>query len=174
MNTFLFICIAGIMINSVGISLNLYILNIFGCIFTVIGIIRLDTDSIIIKKVKRYAILSIPFAILAFLFSLLDTDVSVQTISSISLGINIFFFIYFTYYFTEMLIDCAKGINELAVTRNFRSIWTLCGIIAFLYFMAYTSQIPAVTNIAKIILLISSFYYCFSINSASRRLFIKK
>lgn len=172
MNTFFILCIAGIILNSAGITFDLYILNIAGAIFTTVGILKLEISGLIIRKAKRYAIISIPFAVLAFVLSLAGLDN--QTLSGIQLGINIFFYIYFTYYFTEALIEHAKMKNELAITRSFHSIWTLCGIVAFLYFMAYTSLVPIVVSIAKIILLISALYYTFSIYNASKHLFPAK
>lgn len=177
MNTFFVICIIGIAVNVAGIAFNLYIFNIIGSILSLIGFLRLDIPGTLIKKCRRYAIISIPFSILAFLLSLIDaTSSGNQTITSVALGINIFFFIYMTYYFTETLIDYARFIHELAATRSFRSVWTLCGIVAFIYFMANTavSLNSIILIILRIVMLISSLYYCFSIYNSSKPMFLKK
>lgn len=176
MNTFFIICIMGIALDAAGISFQLNIFSVIGCILILAGLFRLDMPGTLIKRCRRYAIISIPFAILAFLLSLANSTVGSQTITCTSLGINIFFFIYITYYLTEALIDYARSINELAATRSFRSIWILCGIVAFLYFMANTvaSLNSIIIMFFKIIMLISSLYYCFSMYNVSRLMFFKK
>ncbi len=172
MNTFLLLCIAGILVNSFGIAFDFYFLNLAGAIILTIGTLKWSLCGTMSRKAKRYAIISIPFSLFTFVVPL--AGVSGTTVSGVLLGINTFFYIYFTYYFTESLIESAKSVNELAITRNFRPIWTLCGIVAFLYFMAYTTLIPILVQIARIILLMSCLYYCFSMYNASRHLFIKK
>lgn len=174
MNKFLSICLAGAILNAAGIALDIYILNIIGSILTTIGIFKLNLDGRTAKKAKIHSVLSIPFSIIAFFISTLDAGDSQRTLYTVTIGINIFFFIYFTFYLTEALIECAKGLNELAATRSFRSIWTLCGFIAFAYFLVYSSLIPSIVNIAKVIFLLSAFYYCSSLNSSSKTLFNNK
>lgn len=173
MNTFFLLCLAGIIINSAGLAFNIYILNIIGCILTAIGIFKLDITAAAIKKAKLHSILSVPFSIIAYTLTFLNLENYERTLLSIALGINVFFYIYFTYYFTETLIQGAKGVNELAATRSFRGIWTFCGMATFIYFMAFNSLVPSVVNIIKIIFLIAALYYCLSINTASKILFKK-
>lgn len=174
MNTFFLLCLAGIIINSAGIAFNIYILNIIGCILVLIGTLKLNITATAIKKAKFHAILAVPFSIIAYAITFLNLEGYQNSISSIALGINVFFYIYFTYYFTESLIQCSKGLNELAATRSFRSIWTLCGIVTFIYFMAYGALVPGVVNIIKILFLIAALYYCLSINTGSKVLFKEK
>lgn len=171
MNTFFILCLSGIILNSIGIAFNIYILNIIGCILTAIGIFKLNITASVLKKAKLHAVLSVPFSVIAFSFTFLNLENYQHTISCVSLGLNVFFYIYFTFYFTEALIQCAKGVNELAATRSFRGIWTLTGIATFIYFMAYTSLIPSVVNIIKIIFLIAALYYCMSLHTTSKVLF---
>lgn len=171
MNNALSLTILGILVNSIGITFNFHYLNILGNILTLLGIIRSGLTGKTAKKARTHSIIAIPFSLLSVAITILVPDF--PNSASIALGINIFFYIYFTFYFTEALIDHAQGVNELAATRHFRSIWTLCGIIAFLYFTAATSLIPAIVNIAKIVLLISALYYCLSINTSAKILFKK-
>lgn len=170
MNIFITLCIAGILSNSIGIAFDLYILNIIGCILTAIGATKLPIEGIFFKKTRNYAYASVPFSILAFMLTFVSVPEAVKLITTIQLCMNTFFYIYFTYYFTEALIGHAQKINELAITRGLRAVWTMCGMIAFLYFIAYSSLIPTIVMIAKAILLIAALYYCFTVYNVSKNL----
>lgn len=175
MNLGLAICITGILLNALGISFDFFILNVFGSILTVIGSIKLGIKGTFSHKIKFFSFLSLPFALLSFGASILYNTSDVDSaILYIALGIVLFFYIYYTFYFTETLINCAKGINELAATRSFRGLWSLNGIVAFAYFFCYNSLNNTFLNIAKAIFLLSAFYYCFSIYSNSKGIFLKK
>lgn len=169
MNNPLLVTIVGILLNSAGIAFNFYYLNVIGSIICLIGVSQSGLSGNAIKKARTHAIISIPFSILSVVIGIFASQATDST--SIMLGINVFFFIYFTYYFTEALINCAQSVNELAATRSFRSIWTLCGIITFLYFIAFSSFVSTVVMIAKILFLLSALYYCSSINSSGKVLF---
>lgn len=174
MYTNIIICVLGILVNTFGCAFNLFMLNIAGCVLCAIAAFRLKSQSSLLKKVKTYSVLSIPGAVFAFLLTLVKID-DMNMLYCVSLGINTFFFIYFTYYLTSMLIDHAKGISELAATRNLLSVWILCGIVSFLYFMAFSSSlIPGIMNIAKIILLVAVLYYAFAVTTAAITLFPKE
>ena len=169
MSNNLLIIILGILANSAGIAFNFYYLNIIGGILILIGLIRTKLTGNLIKKTRNTAIASIPFAILSVIIDIFGKNTSDG--ASIALGINIFFYIYVTYYFTEALIASAKDVNELAATRGFRGTWTLCGIIAFMYFMTFSALVPSVVMIIKIVMMIAAIYYCSTINASSKLLF---
>ncbi len=169
MSNILLLIILGIMVNSAGIAFNFYYLNIIGSILIIIGIIRTKLSGRLIKKTRNMAIVSIPFAILSVIIDIFGQNTSDGAF--IALGINVFFYIYTTYYFTEALIASAKDVNELAATREFRSTWTLCGIIVFMYAMSFSSLVPSIVMIAKIVMMIAALYYCATINSSARLLF---
>lgn len=173
MNIFFLLTIAGIFVNACGISLNLYIVSIIGCVLTFIGLFKLPMEGPRYKKARGYAAFSIPFAIISTYMTTNIVNASGQTISCIACGINIFFFIYTTYYYTESLIERAQGINELAATRSFRGVWTLCGIIAFAYFCIYSSltSVYIIITVSRIVFLITAVYYCYSIYIGSGNFF---
>lgn len=175
MNLGLTICIAGILFNALGISFDFFLLNVIGSIITVVGSFKLGADGTLARKAKIFSVLSVPFALLSFVLAVLyqTSDID-RTILYVALGIILFFYIYYTFYFTETLITRAKGINELAATRSFRGTWTLNGIVAFAYFFCYNSLNSTFLSIAKVIFLLSSLYYCFTIYSSSKGLFLKK
>lgn len=174
MNTFFFLCIAGIFVNALGVVLNTFLLNIIGSIIIVIGVFRLNLQQPVFKKVKVYSVLAVPFSIAAYALSVMPGIEDRMTLISICLGINIFFFIYFTYYFTESMIDYSKSCNEMALTRNFRSVWTLCGMIGFIYFMGFNALADIFILVGRILLLIAAAYYCFSLNSIAKLFIIKE
>ena len=176
MNTFFMLCLTGILLNSLGISLNIFTLNIAGSIILAIGMIKLALEGSMFKKGRLFSILAVPFTIAGYVLFAMQPADSADTIrftGILCLGINVFFHIYFTYYFTESLIDYSKSENKLACTKSFRSTWTLCGIVTFLYFMLCTSVSVSdtVNIIARIILLIALLYYCFTIYGCQKILF---
>lgn len=173
MSTFFYMCVIGILLNSAGIALNSFLLNILGSITICIGAFRLNLEQPIFKKVKFYSVLAIPFSIVAYALTLIPNMDNPMAVAYIALGINTFFFIYFTYYFTESMMDYARSCDELALTRNFRSIWTLCGIIGFLYFMGFNALADIFILVGRIIFLIASVYYCFALNGIAKLFKIK-
>lgn len=174
MNTFYYMCIIGIFLNAAGIALNSFLLNIIGSVVLVIGTFRLNLPQPIFKKVKVYSVLSIPFSLAAYALSVMPGIDDRMTIVYIALGINTFFFIYFTYYFTESMVEYSKSCNELAQTRSFRSIWTLCGIIAFIYFMGFNALADIFILVGRIVFLIAAIYYCFALNGITKLFKIKE
>lgn len=175
MNFGLTICIAGILLNALGITFDFFLLNVIGSIATVVGSIKLGADGASSRKIKIFSFLSVPFSLLSFGGVLLyQTSEIDRTILYVALGIVLFFYIYYTFYFTEALINHAQGVNELAATRSFRGIWTLNGIVAFVYFFCYNSLNTTFSGIAKVVFLLTALYYCFTIYSNSKGLFLKK
>lgn len=175
MNTFFMLCLAGIILNCLGITLNFFILNVIGSIILTFGIIKLPLSSSVYKKARLFAAISVPFSVLAFYFVAVQPE-GAETLNfalMLSLGINIFFLIYITYYFTEMLIDFAKSENKLACTKSFRSTWTLCGIVTFLYYMLCTSisMNNTISLIARAVLMLVLLYYNFTIYGCQKILF---
>ena len=163
MNINFLLCLCGIIINATGIAFNVYALNTVGAIVLLIGCIRMDfANTPLGKKIFHYAIANVIGSTGAlFLFLFLNGSHN-RMVSSIALGINVFFFIYFTYYFTEFIIDRAKQMNESAITRNFRSIWTMAGVLSFIYFMSYYNLTTSVVTIIAIVFLGAALYYCYA------------
>lgn len=175
MNIALILCIGGILANALGITLDFLLLNVIGSIATVAGSLKIGATGTLSRKIKTFSILSVPFALLALGLTMLYRTSNIDSsILYVALGIVLFFYIYYTFYFTETLIDCAKGINELAATRSFRGTWTLNGVVAFLYFFCYNSLNSTYLNIARVVFLLCALYYCFTIYNNSRGLTIKK
>lgn len=175
MNIGFILCVAGILLNAVGISLDFLLLNAAGSILTVIGSFQLGIDGFYSRKIKFFSILSVPFTIAAYGLTVIYHTAAISvSVLSVSLGIVLFFYIYYTFYFTEALINCAKGINELAATRSFRGIWSLNGIVAFIFFFCYGSLKSTYLNIARAAFLVCALYYCFTIYNNSKRLRLKK
>lgn len=170
----LYTILAGIFLNALGIILNFPVINIVGSVIILVGISYLNRTSVLLKKVRKYTIISIPFAVLSTFISYINTQGFV-TLAAASIGISVFFFIYITYYLTESLIDRAKTINQLAAVRSFRVVWTLCGIVTFIYFMAAstTGIYPIIITAGRAILLLCTIYYCFTINNSAKYLINK-
>lgn len=176
MNIYFMLCLAGVLVNCIGISLNLFILNIMGSIILAIGVIKLSFTGRLFKKARFFAILAVPFVIAGYIIYAMqtaDSSEAAEFAALLCLGINVFFHIYVSYYFTEAIIEYAKSENKLACTKNFRATWTLCGVATFLYFMlcTYSSVSNTITIIARIILLIIFLYYCFTIYGCHKILF---
>lgn len=175
MNIGFILCVAGILLNALGITLDFLLLNAAGSILTVIGSFQFGIEGFYSRKIKLFSILSVPFTLAAYGLTVLYRTASINaSVLSVALGIVLFFYIYYTFYFTESLINCAKGINELAATRSFRGIWSLNGIVAFIFFFCYGSLKSTYMNIARAAFLICALYYCFTIYSNSKRLQFKK
>lgn len=175
MNIGFILCIAGILLNALGVTLDFLLLSAAGSVLTVIGSFQLGMEGFYSRKLKFFSILSVPFTLAAYGLTILYRTAAIDvSILSIALGAVLFFYIYYTFYFTEALIDLAKGINELAATRSFRGIWSLNGIVAFIYFFCYGSLKSTYLNIARAAFLLCALYYCFTIYNNSKRLQIKK
>lgn len=175
MNFGLTICIAGILLNALGITFDFFLLNVIGSIATAVGSIKLGSEGAFTRKIKFFSLLSVPFSLLSFGVVLLyqTSDIDHANLY-VSLGIVLFFYIYYTFYFTEALINRAQGVNELAATRPFRGIWALNCIVAFAYFFCYESLNNTFSVIAKAVFLLTALYYCFTIYNNSKGLFLKK
>lgn len=175
MNIGFVLCIAGIFLNALGITFDYLLLNVVGSALTVAGSFKLGAAGHFVRKIRFYSILSVPFALAAYGLTVLYRTSAIDvSILYVALGIVLFFYIYYTYYFTETLIEGAKGINELAATRSFRGTWTLNGILAFLFFFCYSSLNGTYLNVARVIFLLSALYYCFNIYNNSKSLQIDK
>lgn len=175
MNIGFILCISGILLNALGITFDYLLLNAIGCVLTAVGSFKLGAEGHFARKIKFFSILSVPFALAAYGLTILYRTSTIDiSILYVALGIVLFFYIYYTFYFTETLIDCARGINELAATRSFRGIWTLNGIVAFLFFFCYSSLKSTYLNIARAAFLLCALYYCFNIYSNSKILQVKK
>lgn len=171
MNIGFILCLAGILLNALGITLDFLLLNAAGSILTVIGSFQLRAGEFYSRKIKFFSVLSVPFTLTAFGLTVLYRTSTIDvSILYVALGIILFFYIYYTFYFTEALIDRAKGINELAATRSFRGIWSLNGIVAFIFFFCYSSLKSTYLNIARAAFLLCALYYCFTIYNNSKKL----
>lgn len=169
MNLFLMICCLGIALNSLSICFDMYFLSVIGYTLSLIALFKIKLPGNFSKKLRIYNIIAIPLTIFAFWLSTLSIVGDTTTLITVIIGINIFFYIYFTYYLTQALISQAKDINELAITRNFQPIWTLNGIVAFIYFMMFM-YLGTIVSFARIILLLVSVYYCFSIYGGAKKI----
>lgn len=173
MNTFFLVCIVSILLNAAGITFSFPILNIIGSVGFGIGIMKLPVQGTVVKKAKIYAWISVVLTALIVAIGFLNLENVESEYNMLASGLTTFFYIYLTYYFTEALVEHSKFINELASTRTFRGVWTLTGIIAFLYFIICMSNLTTfIVNVGRIVLLISAIFYCSNINS-NKKLFTK-
>ncbi len=175
MNFAFTMCIGGILLNALGITFDFFLLNVIGSIAMIAGSFKIKIEGTFSKKIKIFSIISVPFALISFGLSVLyrTSDID-RTILYVALGIVLFFYIYYTFYFTENLISHARGVNELAATRSFQGTWSLNAIIGFVYFFCYNSTNSIFLNIGRFIFLLSAIYYCFTIYSNSKVFFLKK
>jgi hypothetical protein len=171
MYTFYILVLVGILLNVLGVVLVLPVLNILGFITAAAGAFRLAPLCRPFRTLRNLSITAIPFSILSLAILLTNDGAMQHTINCVVIGINIFFIIYNSYYFTSGITVHAKNVGQLAVTRNAMTAWALFGITIFLYFMGYSSLIDMVVFILKLVVLIFGLYYLFMLFGIGKAIF---
>lgn len=142
-----------------------------GCVLMLLGLIELVPRNKLFKKTRKFAFIGIVLSLFVQLLNTMEFGEYTPTAETIKVGITVFFFIYATYYFTEALILEAQSQNNLAVTRNFRLIWTVFGGSLFLHFLALMSGIGNLSMIVMIISYIAGLHYSYTILNACNALY---
>lgn len=171
MNIFVILCLCGVILNAIGVAFVFPLINIAGMVLLLISLFNLKLEGNAVKKAKVYSIVAIVFFVLVIAVRMMGLENVDQQLLILSSGVLTFFYIYVSYYFTESLIQHSKAINELASTRNFRSSWTLMGVVTFFFFMASMYAFNnLIMNVGRIIVLVAALYYCSTIY-ANKKLF---
>lgn len=173
MNTSYNLIALGLLLNIAGSAFVWPLFNIAGFIVMTIGVFPIAKMEKPFRTLRNLSIIAIPFSILSLAILLTNNSGMQHTINCVVIGINIFFIIYNSYYFTAGINSYAKTINKMASARNSMTSWTLFGITIFLYFMAYSSLIEIVVLALRIILLAFGIYYVYALYNIGRSLFEK-
>lgn len=174
MSIFYYLVMAGLLCNMLGIIFIWPVLNILGFILMTVGAFKLSTIAKPFKTLLILSMLAVPFSILSLFILLTNTTVNeyTNTINYIAVGINVFFIIYDSYYFTAGINNYAASINMAASVRNNLTTWVLYGIAVFLYFMAYSSSLlPIIIFAIKVALMMFTVYYMFTLLNIKKALF---
>lgn len=163
--------ILGLLLNIAGAAFVWPVFNIAGFVVMTIGVFPLSKLEKPFRTLRNLSIIAIPFSILSLAILITNTSGMQHTINCVVIGINIFFIIYNSYYFTAGINNYAKTINKIASARNAMTTWTLFGITIFLYFMAYSSLIEIVVLVLRIVLLAFGIYYIYALYNIGRALF---
>lgn len=174
MDIFYILMLCGFLLNILGIFFTWPILNIAAFLAIVAATFRLAPLCKGFRTARNLGIIAIPFSVLSFYIQLMNTGAMANSITCVVIGINIFFIIYVSYYFTSGVINYAQTLRQLAVTRNLMTAWSLFGITVFIFFMANTaSLVPVIIFALKLILLMFSLYYLFNLYTAGKTIFKK-
>lgn len=174
MDIFYILILGGILLNVLGILFTLPILNIAAFLMITIGAFRLAPVTKGFRTTRNLGIIAIPFSVLSLLILVTNTGAMQHAITCTSVGINIFFIIYVSYYFTAGVINYSQTLHKLAVTRNLMTTWALFGITIFIFFMVNAaSLLPVIIFALKLVLLMFSLYYLFNLFMIGKNIFKK-
>lgn len=172
MDIFYILILGGILLNVLGILFTWPILNIAAFLMIVVGAFRLAPLCKGFRTTRNLGIIAVPFSVLSLLVLITNTGGMQHAITCTAIGINVFFIIYVSYYFTAGIINYAQTLHQMAVTRNLMTAWALFGIMVFVFFMANAASLIAVIIFAlKLILLMFSLYYLFQLFGVGKIIF---
>ena len=171
--------LAGIIIQALEftISISTIRIDIFSDIIAyaliLIGVSGLTNRNKLFKKSRGKAIGGLLAAIMIQAINCIYFGDSATTMNTLTRGITTIFAIYFPYYFTEALILEAKLQDKAALTRNFRLTWSILGLLIFIYFIAFMSNITIVSIVAEIFVMICVIYYASTVLTICDQLYME-
>lgn len=133
----------------------------------------LASRNIMFKKSRNICVLGIVFTAIGQMIHCFDWGDSASQMNSVVLGISTIFTIYFTYYFNEGLMLEAKFQDKSAATRSFRMIWMIFGVLVFVNYIAFMSNIALIMILSQAVTVIFSIYYCSAVMTASKQLYME-
>lgn len=162
----------GILLNVLGVLFVAPYLNIIAFLMIAISAFRLAPLSKAFRTTRNLSFIAIPFSVLSLMIYLTNTGAMQHTITCTAIGINVFFLIYISYYYTCGAINYAAKQNLSATTRTLMATWVLFGMLIFLYFMMCTANlIPTLIFAGKLIVLIASSYFTYANYNVGKSLF---
>lgn len=147
--------------------------DILGAILIAIGGFPLTKRNLLFKKMRGSIILGLILTALGLFVSIYGGINNKMFTSEIALGLSTVFLIYFTYYFTEGLMLEAKFQEKEAVTRSFRRIWLILGILIFAIFFSLSSDISLISTCVQALAVIYAIYYCSAVLTACKQLYME-
>ncbi len=136
------------------------------------GSLGLARRNVMFKRSRNMSVLGLIFASVGQFLHLFDWGSSASQINVAVLGLSTIFAIYFTYYFNEAIMLESKFQDKAALTRSFRTLWMLLGILLFVNYIAFMSNLSMVSLLTQAITIIFSIYYCSSVLSSCRQLYM--
>ncbi len=159
--------LAGLALSIPGVIFVWPFLNVISFILMTAGAFSLAAYEKPFKTLRNLSIIAIPFSVLSCAIYITNTGAMQHTIECVVIGINIFFIIYNSYYYTSGIISYAKTTNHLASVRSAMTVWTLFGITVFLYFMAFSSLISIIVFGFKFVLAAFTVYFIYNLYSSA-------
>lgn len=135
--------------------------DIIAYILILVGIMPLTIRNNLFKKCKNTAIKALIVAILVQAVNCFDFGEGNANIDTFTIGVITIFSIYFTYYFTESIILEAKMQDKAAVTRNYRTTWTILGLFIFIYYIcvAFLNSVSILAIGIQAVTVVCAIYY---------------
>lgn len=142
-----------------------------GYVLILIAMTELALRSKLFKKVRKFAFMGIASSLFVQFLNTLDFTEYAASAETVKYGINVFVFIYATYYFTQALILEAQDQNCLAAVKNFQVTWMVFGGSLFLNFIALMSGIGNLSIIVTIISYLAGLHYAYTTYTACSSLY---
>ncbi len=146
--------------------------DIVGYILIIIGILPLAVRNVMFKKSRNMAFIGLLVAIGCQGANFIDWGETASTATTVVSAFSTIFTIYFTYYFSEALILEAKFQDKSATTRSLRITWALFGVLIFVHYIAFMSNISIAALIVQAIVAICGIYYCSQVLTACNQLYM--
>ena len=83
-----------------------------GFLLIILGAVHMMNRNSLFKKAGVVSVIGLIASVIAQAINFVDWQDAAQTMSAISMGITVIFAIYFTYYFTEALIQCTEPVGS--------------------------------------------------------------
>lgn len=147
--------------------------DIIAYILIIIGIMPLTKRNIMFKKSRNVSFVGLVAAIGCQAVSCIDWGNTASTVTTTVSALSTIFTIYFTYYFSEAIILEAKFQDKSATTRSLRVTWALFGVLIFVHYIAFMSNVSIAALIVQAVVAICGIYYCSQILTACNQLYME-
>jgi hypothetical protein len=147
--------------------------DIIGYALILIGLREMVPRNVMFKKSRNKAIIGLIVACLGQALMLMDWGVDFSTMKTLIAAFTTIFAIYFTYYFTEAIILESKFQDKSASTRSLRITWAIYGLLFFIEYIAFMSNISMAAILTQAVVVICALYYCSSVLTATRQLYME-
>ena len=147
--------------------------DIIANILIIVGILPLAQRNIMFKKSRNIIFLSLIFSFVGQGLNFVNWGESASEINTIVAAMSTVFTIYFTYYFTEAIVLEAKFQDKSATTRSFRVTWVIFGILVFVHYIAFMSNVSIAAILVQAVAVICGIYYCSTVLTACKQLYME-
>lgn len=147
--------------------------DIIAYILIIIGIIPLAIRNVMFKKSRNMAFIGLIVSLGCQAANCIDWGDTASTVTTVVSAFSTIFTIYFTYYFSEAIILEAKFQDKSAITRSLRVTWALFGVLIFVHYIAFMSNVSIAALIVQAVVAICGIYYCSQILTACNQLYME-